>query len=376
MLTLEGLTPAPAQVRGAFRLIPLIRDRECEDVRLSPHAMAPGLKVVDLQDRTTYTAFVPHALLLEWDRPGVPMMALGGQVARAGHVDWCGIEMVQKMRKREGSGALRFLPLHLALEGLLALHFAPPRTAWKELSRDFLKLGLGFRSEAGVPGNLLPGFDDALKTFELHDGQVGMLVFVGEQLASAFVVPSARDYRRLHRSLLEDLYGDLVLRYAAFYPDPPLVQATARFEQAHSLAELKEGLQTMRREWAEYTRVGLLNDLLHRPLMTQKVFQPGHLQLARFITELDPSQVNHVGEQLTRRNGELLYLKTFQLSAAQTRRAYLLHQMAGYEWHLRDAATGLGVSVAELVDRMTRAGFGYLLTQAVRETAAKALRTR
>ena len=84
MLTLEGLTPAPAQVRGAFRLIPLIRDRECEDVRLSPHAMAPGLKVVDLQDRTTYTAFVPHALLLEWDRPGVPMMALGGQEARAG----------------------------------------------------------------------------------------------------------------------------------------------------------------------------------------------------------------------------------------------------------------------------------------------------
>lgn len=84
------------------------------------------------------------------------------------------------MRKGEGAGRLRFLPLHLALEGLLALHFAPPRTAWKARSREFLRSGLGSRSESGVPGALLPVFGDALKTFGLHDGQVGMQVFVGE----------------------------------------------------------------------------------------------------------------------------------------------------------------------------------------------------
>ncbi|WP_407573064.1 ARPP-2 domain-containing protein [Deinococcus altitudinis] len=376
MLKLDGLTPAPAQVRGAFRLVPLLRDRPCDDVRLTTHSMDSGFKVVALPDRTAYTAFVPHALLLEWDRPGAPLMALGGQVGRPGRTDWCGIEMVQKMRKREGKGGLRFLPLHLALEGLLALHFAPPRTAWKELSRDFLKVGLGSRSESGVPGALLPGFEDALKTFELHDGQVGMLVFVGEQLASAFVVPSAQDYRRLHRSLLEDLYGELVLRYAALYPDLPLLQATPRFEHARSLADLREGLVTLRREWATFAQVNMLTDLLDRPLTTEKVYEPGKLRLERFVTDLDPAQVNHVGERLTRPDGELLYLKTFQLSAAQTRRAYLLQQLAQYEWHLGNAAAGLRVSVPELVDRIGRAGFGYLLTQAVRETAAKALREK
>jgi len=78
MLRLEGLTPAPAQVRGAFRLVPLLRDQTCDDVRLTPHSMASGLKVVALPDRTTYTAFVPHALLLEWNRSEAPRMALGG----------------------------------------------------------------------------------------------------------------------------------------------------------------------------------------------------------------------------------------------------------------------------------------------------------
>jgi len=363
-------------VRGAFRLVPLLRDRPCEDIRLAPHSMAPGFKVVDLLDRTVYTAFVPHALLLEWDRPGAgaPLTVLGGQLGRPGRSDWRGIETVQKLRKREGPGRLRFLPLHLALEGLLALHFAPPRTAWKELSRDFLRAGLGSRSESGVPGALLPGFEDALKTFELHDGQVGLLIFVGERLASAFVVPSAQDYRQLHRSVLEDLYGELVLRYAALYPDPPLLGATPRFEHARSLAELREALTLVRREWAVFVQGDLLSDLLNRPLRTEKVYEPGPLRLERFITDLDPAQVNHIGERLLRPDGELLYLKTFQLSAAQTRRAYLLQQLAGSGWHLGDAAAGLGVSVPELVDRVTRAGFGHLLTQAVRESAAKALR--
>ena len=376
MISLNGLTPAPAQVSGAFRLVPLIRNRPCDDVRLTPHAMQGGVKVVNLPDHTQYVAFVPHALRLDWTPDGSPLMALGGQIMSPKRQEWCGIELVDRLRKREARGGLRFVPLHLALEGLLALHFAPPRTAWRELSREFLRSGLGYRAESGVPGNLLPGFEEALATFELHDGQVGLLVFVADQLASAFVVPSARDYRRLHTSLLTDLYGELVLRYAVLYPQAPLLEATGRFSAVSTLSGLRQELQRMRQEWAEFVQVGLLNDLLGRPLIRQTVYQPGKLLLERFITELDPSQVNHVGEQLLRPDGELLYFKSFQLSAAQTRRAYLLHQMATHEWHLGNAAAALGLTVAELVDRIVRNGFGYLLTQAVRETAAKALRIR
>ena len=42
-LDLTGLRPAPAQTFGAFRLIPLLRDTPCQDVRLSRAAIPPGV---------------------------------------------------------------------------------------------------------------------------------------------------------------------------------------------------------------------------------------------------------------------------------------------------------------------------------------------
>ena len=65
-LELTGLRPAPAQTFGAFRLIPLLRETPCEDVRLSRAVISPGVKTVDLPGRKSYTAFVPHGLRLTW----------------------------------------------------------------------------------------------------------------------------------------------------------------------------------------------------------------------------------------------------------------------------------------------------------------------
>lgn len=367
-LELTGLTPAPAQVCGSFRLVPLLRDRPCDDVRLTRHAMPPGLKVVDLPDRSKYVAFVPHALRLSWGA------ALGGQVQMQDTKKWRAVEQVDKLRKKDGRNALRFLPMHLALEGLLALHFAPPQIAWPELSRSFQRHGLGTRQESGVPGSLLPGYDEALRTFEIHREQVGMLVFVADALASAFVVPSPADYRPLHRTLLTDLYGDLLLRYAVLSPHVPLVQATPDFAGAGSIADLRAGLERMRRDWADYTRQFMLGDWVGRPLRTETVYKPGPLTLDRFVTDLDPAQENHIGERLRRDGGEVLYLKTFHLSAAQTRRAYLLSQLAAHEWNLLTAAQALNTTVPELVGRIEAQGFGSLISQGVRERAAKARR--
>lgn len=368
-LELTGLTPAPAQVCGSFRLVPLLRAAPCEDVRLTRHAMPAGVKVVDLPDATKYTAFVPHALRLSWGT------ALGGQVLPQDTAGgWRCVEGVDKLRKREGPDALRFLPLHLALEGLLALHFSPPDIQWAELSAAFHRNGLGTRSESGVPGALLPRYDEALRTFELHRGQVGMLVFVADALASAFVVPSPADYLPLHRTLLGDLYGELLLQYAVLYPHTPTVQATPDFAGATSLADLRAGLDTMRREWADYTHRTMLGDWLERPLRTETVYKPAHLRLERFLTDLDPTQANHIGERLLRKNGEVLYLKTFHLSAAQTRRAYLLSQLAAHGWNLQRAALALNTTVPDLIGRVEAQGFGYLLTQGVRERAVKARR--
>lgn len=331
--------------------------------------MPPGLKVVDLPDGSNYVAFIPHGLQLRWGT------ALGAQVRPADTPrPWRCVERVDRLRKKDGRDALRFLPLHLALEGLLALHFAPPQIKWPELSPAFHRAGLGHRQEGGVPGSCLPGYEEALRTFELHRGQVGMLVFVAEELASAFVVPSPDDYRLLHRTLLNDLYGELVLRYAVMYPQTPAMNATPHFEHARSLSDLREALERARREWAAFTRDVMLGDWRERPLRTAVVYQPPHMVLERFSTSLDPASGNHVGERLVRQDGELLYLKTFRLSAAQTRRAYLLSQLAAHEWNLQQAANALNTTVPELVGRIEAQGFGYLISPAVRERAAKARR--
>ena len=51
-----------------------------------------------------------------------------------------------------------------------------------------------------------------------------------------------------------------------------------------------------------------------------------------------------MGEAIVRDNGRLEYLKTYRLSAAQTRRAYLLQLLAEADWHLDTAAEGLRVT--------------------------------
>ena len=104
-LELTGLRPAPAQTFGAFRLIPLLRETPCEDVRLSRAVISPGVKTVDLPGRKSYTAFVPHGLRLTWGS------AAGTQVKEQDTPgEWQFLESVHRLRKKDGEDALRFLP--------------------------------------------------------------------------------------------------------------------------------------------------------------------------------------------------------------------------------------------------------------------------
>jgi hypothetical protein len=81
-----------------------------------------------------------------------------------------------------------------------------------------------------------------LRVFEIHEGQCGVLVFVADHLASAFVVPHPEDYRLLHRTLIEDFYGELIFQSSHLHqdehphragecrpllPDPPAARALA-----------------------------------------------------------------------------------------------------------------------------------------------------
>src|SRR4051812_370152 len=56
------------------------------------------------------------------------------------------------MARRIDKDRLRFLPLHLALEGYLALSFGGPEIAWEEWSRRAIDNGLSPRAEEAYTG--------------------------------------------------------------------------------------------------------------------------------------------------------------------------------------------------------------------------------
>lgn len=377
-ITLRGLDCAPCQTWGAIRLVPLCKREVRGDLRLAKRgyddaaavvslageAMAPGLK---------YVSFVPHGLVLSWENDGTACAAFGGQLtAEDGKTIGKGarrVRVLHRMVRREDAKRLRFLPLHLAMEGFLAMHFGGPEIAWQEYSRRALSRGLDPRWEASVPGNAIAGLDDALRVFEVHERQVGVLLFVGDALAAAFVVPHPDDYRALHRTLLEDLYGTLVLRFGA-YAQATKLRAAIDGARVSSLEDLRREVEAMRAAFRVVHQT-MADGLLGARVRMQRVYTAGPFRLQRFVTPLDRHSEAHIGEVIVRKSGELEYLKTFRLSTAQIKRAFLLQKLHEHDWNLQATAIALHDTPVGLVRRLENAGFGYLLAEHVRAAARR-----
>ncbi|QIR38197.1 hypothetical protein HCG51_16750 [Tolypothrix sp. PCC 7910] len=378
-ISLKGLEIAPSQIRGAVRIVPLLRRQVRGDLRLVQRDYHEDIAVVSLEDKITepglkYYSYVPHGLVVSWSDDGNPVAAFGGQMFKPdGKRLDCGcasVRLMHRMAKREAKNQLRLLPLHLAMEGFLSLFFSGPDIAWSEYSKYALSHGLGSRYEMSFSGRYIAGLEDALRVFEIHPRQVGVLVFVAETLASAFVVPTPEDYRALHTSLLEDFYGELIYEYSMMFDKPLPMDLSVDDAKIHSLADLRHAIAQMRSDWAAFQGF-MAEALLQRPLHSQRVYTMGPFVLQRFITSLLPKEENHIGEAIIREDGELEYLKTYRLSAAQTRRVYLLSQLHSYNWNIDATATALGNTREEFVTRLETAGFGYLLNQQVRDAARK-----
>jgi hypothetical protein len=369
-LALHGLDLAPAQVWGNIRLVPLLRREVRADLRLARRRYHEDLAVVSLDGDPRgpglkYASFIPHGMVVSWSDDGAPVASFGASLAAPGKggdgKTFAGFtRLLHRMVKREGEQKLRFLPLHLAMEGFLALCFGGPEIAWSEYARSALARGLDPREERSVRGAALPGFEDALRVFEIHERQAGVLVFVADALASAFVVPHPDDYRALHRTLLEDFYGELLYRYGYLYPDEPPAAAAIDARSVHTLADLRAGVARLRREWADYAEL-LASGALGREVRSERVYEMGPFVLSRFVTDLRLHEENHLGETITRDDGTTEYLKTYRLSDAQARRAHLLQQLAAHDWDLARTAAALGASKEELIRRLDNAGFGYIL---------------
>jgi hypothetical protein len=364
-IDLTGLTTGPAQTWGAVRLVPLLRADPITDLRLHARLYDPDeLSVVEVRPRTAYVSFVPHAFVATWSTGDVPAAAYGTQLRDPASPEApAGIRLAfrRRMARREDKQRLRFLPLHLALEGYLALQFGGPPIAWQQWTRQAVTQGLSPRAEAAYSGAAVAGLDDALRVFEIHPGQCGVVLYLADALAAAFVVPHPDDYRALHPTLLQDLYGEALFHCAQLYPAVPDFTARLDADRVTSVADLRAQLAEERADWAAFHSRMAGGLLAAERFTSTPVYRMGRFTLSRFLPIFALDAENHVGETITDDTGRLAYLKTFRLSAAQTRRGHLLSRLAAHDWQLDATAAALGTDRAGLEHRIDRAGFGHLL---------------
>lgn len=388
-LDLSGLNTRPAQVWGAVRLVPLVPDEPCVDLRLNRRIYEDEVGVVRVGPRTQYVSYVPHGFVADWTEDGTAAAAYGTQLGRGSGsgsgsssgpgrapapVDCMPLRFHHRMVRREDRTRLRFLPLHLALEGYLSLHFGGPTVAWEEWSQKALRNGLSPRVEEAYTGAEVTGLADALRVFEIHPNQCGVLVYVADALAAAFVVPHPDDYRALHPTLVLDMFGDLIHHYSTVASSVPELRVALPDTEIDSLAALRAAADRAEAQWAEFHDAAMVTGLLDASYNWQTMYTMGRFALARFRPPFRPKEENHIGEAITDETGRVVYLKTFRLSENQVRRGHLLERLAAHGWRLPDTASELGITPAELGMRLDAAGFGALLRQDVLDMYRKRAR--
>ncbi|MBW4717998.1 ARPP-2 domain-containing protein [Saccharothrix obliqua] len=363
-LDLTGLTTRPAQVWGGVRLVPLVRDEPITQLRLHPR-LHDGVGVVDVGDGTHYVSYIPHGFVAAWTTDGTPAAAYGTELTREDAPrSTVPVRFHRRMARRVDKNRLRFLPLHLALEGYLALHFGGPDVVWDEWSQRAIRHGLSPRAEQAYLGERVDGLADAVKVFEIHPGQCGVAVYAADALAAVFVVPHPDDYRELHATLVHDMYGELVYQYALY--SAPVRQFEVRLPDAHirTLADLRAAANRQQAEWSAFHGT-MAAGLLEPSYDIRRVHRMGGFTLSRFLPGFRVKEENHIGELITDSRGRTAYLKTFRLSESQIRRGYLLNHLSAHGWRMSDAAAALGVTEARLGTRIASAGLGSLLREDV-----------
>ncbi|VAW81935.1 hypothetical protein MNBD_GAMMA12-1954 [hydrothermal vent metagenome] len=372
-INLDQFDLAPSQVWGNIRLVPVIKENYNEDLRL-------GLKKYDAEEtyvydaKTVYCSYIPHGMIARWSSDNKPVVPYGCELSKRGKSPdshYSRVQIEHRMVKKENSRQVRFLPLHLAMEGFLSLCFGGPNIAWSEYSKSVLKSGLGSRSEKTVAGIQIRDLEDALRVFEVHDKQVGVIIFVADSPASIFLVPHPADYRLMHASLIEDFYGELIFYNGLSLYNVPELDLGIENLKVNSLDDL-ETLSLLARKNHQHQHDDLLRDMILPKIESRQTNRLGKFSLQRFMTDLDNNTPNFIGEALLRVDGSIEYMKTYQLSRAQAKRGFLLKSLAKNDWDLEQTALSLACHKNELILRLNNAGFGYFIKPDILAAALKA----
>ncbi|MCP3926466.1 MAG: hypothetical protein GY714_28225 [Desulfobacterales bacterium] len=371
-INLKGLTLASAQTYGNVRMIPLIRNKIRGDLRIGLKSYDEDYSVVDLNDKTKYTSYIPHGFIVNWDNNGSPICSFGTELYRKNIRKDNKVRVKKRMVKKIDKNKLRLLPLHLSMEYYLAQHFFGSDIIWDEYSKDFTKYGLGSRSEFTYSGSDIYGLEKALKVFEINENQVGVLLYIADAFTSAFIVSHPNDYRKLHNSLVEDFYCDLIQHYNYLYKELPDMFPKIDDSNINSINDLRKALDNSRsdlKDFYNYTASNLLDCYVE----SKNIYKMGTFNLYNFITYLDEQNENHIGECIYREDGEIEYLKTYRLDKDQTNRIKLLKTLDKYDWNLRDTARSMNQSKNSLIQYIDKLGFGYILKPDILKNALNSL---
>ena len=374
-LGLQGLSPAPSQVWGAVRLVPLIRDVPLEDLRLGQRRYQARRSAVAVEGRPddpdiVYQSYIPYGMIVSFTDDGEPVASVDTQLGRKGPAPRPCKElkslMLHRMIKRESSHSFRMLPLHTAMDGFLGLCFGGPDIAWDTWSQDALRNGLSYRLETTLSASDLPDFSEAMRLFEIHDNQCGALVFVGDSFASGFVVSHPADYRALHTTMLEDFYGELLYYHGWCNRNVQTWSVQLDESDVDTLDDLARALERGRAQWASF-EAAMATGLLGREVNAERCRRAGPYTLYRFATDLTRPGEHHIGEAMRHRDGTVAYLKTYRLSDAQHRRGRLLLTLDENDWELARAARAMGYTQRRLRQALEENGLGRLLRHKSRQ---------
>lgn len=353
-VNLKGLRPGAAQTLGAVRLIPLIREEVRGDLRLMDAAIPAE------EARPVY--FLPHGRIYGGDRGTDPAAAYGTHLSDRPEPPPRSMAIPARHQARPDEDRLGFVPMDVAMEGVITRWVHGPEIVWSAWSRRALR-GEQPGGWSASPGSRIQGLDLALRRFEIHPGQAGLMVFVADALASIVALPHPEDYRRLHRSLVRDLFGSLFIQYGQLYDEAPAL-APPPASAVRSIEDLWDRLGALRRHQEEAAAL-LASPLMGRAVSADPLYQRGPFTLQRFVTDLDTARENAIGEAILRDGGEVEVIQTFRLSGAQVRRAWLLRQLAKNHWDVAATGAALGSPPQEMARRLSNAGLDHWLHEHV-----------
>lgn len=376
-LELQGLSVGPPQILGHIRIVPILRpdfNTNPSQLRMMIQNYDTPFGVVNTGQAFYSSTYMPHGLIATWE-DGNPVASYGASLAKAGNKKGNArqgrqhkSQVFTRMAKQVDKSALRLLPRHMAMEGFLSMYFNGPEIAWSEYTREVFNRGLSVRSETGLGRAHVSGVDAALKTFEIHDTQVGAALFVADVMADILVLSHPDDYKNLHKSLIADYFA---MEFQYLRDDPIAQQEWAKIRNAHDLADLEIAVNELQTAWSE-SQAWMTKDLIDRRIKSTRIYSTQDFGLQSFITDYTTSmEKNFIGEIIVNKTGNVEYLKAFALSKAQTKRIYLLDLLALHYWNIEAAARTAGQDYDAFILRLENAGFGYILRPHVLQEARR-----